>query len=537
MGAHRTKQIALMATLAVLAGCVDERERPIQVECVSFDQDLGPLFDRECVECHGGAEPAGQYSLATYLGAIGDGSDDVPNALAGDETSVLVTTLDPQSADAVHQPFAAEAHPLVRQWVVDCDLRLSPSPIHEPGILNPRSEDFHGELLREAKYDFQVCAECHGEEFEGGAAEAPCTTCHERGPKDCTTCHAEDLLQMGAHAAHLDQAETPLSFQACGKCHQVPQAFEDPGHVLLEDGELDPPPPEISFGPLAGLTPEGAAREGAPVFQETTSTCDNVYCHGDVFADTNAALTEPGWLLADQASCGTCHGLPPSTHAPGQDQCSHCHQAVVGPDLQILASDLHVNGEVDFADPDLGCSGCHGSSENAAPPVDVEGRSSTDLVTVGAHQSHLFSDISSTIECSACHQVPASVLDEGHIDSPRPAEVFPPEILDASLAAVRGASPTWDRSTATCADVYCHGGGELASDSMPVWTRVRLGEAVCGTCHGIPPAGSPHSPTMTLTNCVGCHSATVDQFGGIIVSGPPEARTSEHIDGETDVVF
>jgi hypothetical protein len=68
----------------------------------------------------------------------------------------------------------------------------------------------------------------------------------------------------------------------------------------------------------------------------------------------------------------------------------------------------------------------------------------------------------------------------------------------------------------------------------PVWTRVGFGEAACGTCHGVPPLDGVHAPTLTLGECHNCHPGTVDSFGNILITGPPGAETSEHIDGNVD---
>ena len=57
---------------------------------------------------------------------------------------------------------------------------------------------------------------------------------------------------------------------------------------------------------------------------------------------------------------------------------------------------------------------------------------------------------------------------------------------------------------------------------------------MCGACHGIPPAGVAHTPDMQISDCTTCHPS-VDQYGGIILTGPPDALTSLHIDGHVDL--
>src|SRR5437868_995698 len=89
--------------------------------CTSWKDEIGPLFTSRCASCHTGAQPAGRYDTGSYLGALGGGSDAVPNAIAGDAGSRLVTVLDPSpAADDVHQTVS-DLFPAVRGWVVDCN--------------------------------------------------------------------------------------------------------------------------------------------------------------------------------------------------------------------------------------------------------------------------------------------------------------------------------------------------------------------------------------------------------------------------------
>src|SRR5262249_27414977 len=157
-----------------------------------------------------------------------------------------------------------------------------------------------------------------------------------------------------------------------------------------------------------------------------------------------------------QASCGTCHGLPPANHGNNTSSCQTCHPAVAGPGISLVNLDLHVDGKVQVGDGSGTCSACHGSANNPAPPRDVAGNTDPSFVTVGAHQAHLNAShgISAPIDCSACHVVPTSVLGPGHIDHEGPATV-----TFSGLAVADSAQPKWDRNSATCSATYCHGGG------------------------------------------------------------------------------
>jgi predicted CxxxxCH...CXXCH cytochrome family protein len=374
--------------------------------------------------------------------------------------------------------------------------------IHPVGILDEASPDFHGADLERRGWDFALCGSCHGDDFAGGTSGVSCLSCHAKGPTACDTCHAE-RPETGAHPAHLGVG-SPASYE-CGECHEVPARWDADGHIL-RGGVADPAPAEVRFAGAAAQTPAFAVRRAAPSYDPATATCSDVYCHGDALADGGATLTRPRWSATGtgQADCGTCHGDPPDTHAGGA--CASCHPA----------SAPHIDGVLAIG-TSPGCGGCHGSDETGAPPRDLSGNQLTSALGVGAHQRHLQGGaaLRGPLACAECHAVPSAVTDPGHIDTPPPAEV----------ALVGGGA--WNRTDATCA-TWCHG------ESQPVWTRVGDGQVFCGSCHGIPPVGAPHTPDLELPDCAGCHAGTVDAFGFIRRSGPPGAETSLHMDGHVD---
>lgn len=182
----------------------------------------------------------------------------------------------------------------------------------------------------------------------------------------------------------------------------------------------------------------------------------------------------------------------------------------------IDAPPADADAPVDAGDP---CTGCHGTGDQPAPPRGLTGETATSVRGVGAHRAHLRdSDWHRDVVCADCHRVPTALLDVGHIDSARPAE-----LTFGALAEVDDATPAWNG--ATCAGVYCHGatrgGGE---HSAPTWTVVDGSQATCGACHGAPPP-APH-PAVPSTTCAGCHP-----FAGLAPENP-----DTHIDGELDVV-
>lgn len=499
------------AMVAAALGACAERRAPAEGACVTWQSSVAPLL-AGCTGCHGGAAPAAGYDLTSYLGALGGGSDELPDAIAGDAGSRLLTRLDPATADAPHQ-LAGEALAVVQRWIVRCELAALDTPLHARGVLDPASGEFHGATVAALGWDLGVCARCHGEDFAGGSSGASCNGCHAGGPTGCQSCHSLDErraprgAQGGARpygaglldGAHRRHADAGLS---CAECHRVPEAWDSAGHVrgAAGDGGLagsaDPAPAEVVLG-------EGARRGGAePSY--AGGRCTGVYCHGATLAGGGGAAPAPSWRGGPaQGGCGSCHGAPPPSHA--DDRCEVCHPP---------AAARHLDGVVTVGDG-AGCSGCHGDATSPAPPRDLSGATATSAPGVGAHRAHLEAPhlLRGPIACATCHRVPARLGDAGHLDSPAPAEV------EASLG--------WDGGSQTCGSAWCHG------PARPRWTS--RGQVTCGTCHGIPPADAAHAPGLPLSSCAGCHPRTVDAFGNILVTSGPGGLTSEHLDGNVDL--
>jgi predicted CxxxxCH...CXXCH cytochrome family protein len=279
--------------------------------------------------------------------------------------------------------------------------------------------------------------------------------------------------------------------------------WTDAGHLFHADGSVIGSA-QVTFGALAQTSGAQARWDG--------ETCANVYCHGATISDTAATLRSPSWNGgANDGACGTCHGLPPSNHA--NPRCNECHVRVVDANGALIGGSLHVDGKVSLGDDSGTCLACHPSPG-------------------GAHASHTQAThrLAAPLTCTECHLVPNALMSPGHIDHDQ-ADVFPAGT--SALARTNSAKPSWDRSSSTCSDVYCHGGGQLlAADGAasirrtPSWIQ-GSGPAECGACHGIPPVDAAHAPPMTLADCHRCHR-TVDATGALqiathmngIVDGP-----------------
>lgn len=342
--------------------------------------------------------------------------------------------------------------------------------------------------------DNAACGDCHG----SSTNFAP--------PADTSGNTSTTSTGVGAHDAHMKDGPYRVALQ-CLDCHLVPVAVSAVGHI---DSAL---PAEVIFGPLAktkGVT---------PVWNGTT--CTDVYCHGVALSGgTNNA---PNWTTVDgtQADCGTCHGLPPDPPHPAQADCETCHADVVNAAHQIINKSLHINGEVNVSGGAQTCTSCHGSgANNNAPPPDTQGHTATSFTGVGAHQSHMTTNISANISCVECHIVPNQISDPGHNDTALPAE-----ITFGTLAKTGNLTPAWNGTT--CANVYCHGKFTGGLNTSPTWTTVNGTQAACGTCHARPPSTGKHRINdHDNLSCSACHGSNYSSTS---------VRIVDHINGIKDV--
>jgi predicted CxxxxCH...CXXCH cytochrome family protein len=138
----------------------------------------------------------------------------------------------------------------------------------------------------------------------------------------------------------------------------------------------------------------------------------------------------------------------------------------------------------------------------------------------GAHATHL----AANLDCDACHVKPPP-RDRSHADGEAKISWGPIATANGTL------TPRFERSSGACTSVYCHGAftGGNASNA-PRWARTGAGEARCGTCHEIPPAGAHPPWEMDLSSCSGCHPSTVTTAGALI-----RGRGTAHVDGRVSL--
>ena len=365
MPGHRIHRIlASIFLIIIAAGCSELRNNNpvISIPLPSYESGVKQILEMQCVSCHSGVLPDGDYDLSSFIGILDTGTDDIPNAIPGDASSVILQKIG--SSGSMNKYIGSQENEnLLHRWVIEARIGLRNPTAHLDGWTNPADkENFHGVFLQRTNWNIAACMECHGTDFKGGIAERPCLVCHTETPTDCTTCHGrsfnpsaappKDLLGnvttvsrgVGAHETHLSGGNFSKKVE-CTECHTVPARYDDEGHID------DTPNAEVIFGEF---TAQFEGRLGAsPVKQDLT--CANVYCHGAFPAGNHS--NAPIWNITDgsQAACGSCHGIPPTTITrnnithPNIFDCAFCHASVIAPGtFTIIDKSKHINGVVNF---------------------------------------------------------------------------------------------------------------------------------------------------------------------------------------------
>lgn len=451
---------------------------------------------------------------------------------------------------------------------------------HPDAWKDPASGGFHAYA---ADRGLASCQPCHGTSLDGvGApvAKGACATCHGASwSTTCTMCHGGvadatgappkatwgnggDAPRVGAHGAHVNAGAVAAAFD-CGTCHVKPVDAFAAGH-------LDGGTAEVTFGGLAILG-------SSPAWDRAGATCASTYCHGS--PAKGASNPTPTWTRVGQgeAACGACHGLPPPPPHPvvstDRTRCWPCHDKTMdsaGALVPWSSGGKHLDGTVQSgghppewmdrtstgfhavsanrglegcaschgatldggaaracsschgATWKTGCTMCHGGVDNqtGAPPTPTWGKDA-EPVRVGAHTRHVAGGpLTNPIACVACHPQPADALSSGHVDAQEYADVT------FSGIAAQGITPIWNRASATCV-TYCHGAGlpGVGTNRTPVWTG-GAAQAVCGSCHGIPPNTGGHWHIgYGLAECGDCHPRAY----------PVSVDRARHLNGRIDV--
>lgn len=258
--------------------------------------------------------------------------------------------------------------------------------------------------------------------------------------------------------------------------------------------------------------------QGCSKFDNTVTQAPEINTHPHGWANPTSANFHGKYIVDNKQwnlnQCKSCHGNDYSG-GTANSSCLGCHNSSGGPE---------------------NCRLCHGNSDHANPPKGLTGDTSTSSLGVGVHVAHVNSpDFSAALHCTDCHSF-SGFSDPNHIgNSPDGiAEINFGTLANDTLLGGVHPDPSWNRNTATCSNVYCHGAFKGGNSAAGIWTDPK--SVVCGSCHGDPTTGNPtprtngiftapHFSFMTKNTCYICHGTVINPLGDII-------DKTKHVNGE-----
>ena len=409
-----------------------------------------------------------------------------------------------------------ESHlsPALNMTCDDCHSGYLDHPLHKDRILNGydsvNETQTGGDIIffsaknADAVWDNSTgtCANmsCHGTVSWYTTEESSCQLCHGPGLANDPLVLGGDGIN-GKHSIHAQDLD-----YSCETCHSNYKT--NPLHM---NGQLD----SDSTAELISFEGEDSA-----VWNNSTGTCDNLSCHGSV-----------SWYTTEESTCQLCHasGLandPMTLNGSGSDGKHVAHVGEHGYSCDIChngykSNTLHGNGLLDadgagqiiyFADgftatwdnstgtcanlschgsinwyttEESGCQLCHGPGL-PNDPLALNGSGSD-----GKHLTHV-SDRG--YSCETCHNGYKSnpLHSNGELDTDGLAQL---------VVFAEEDTATWNNSTATCANLSCHG-------SVSWYTTE---ESTCQLCHASGLANDPM--TLNGSGSYGKHIAHVGEHG------------------------
>lgn len=514
---HRIFLFACTAVALAAVGCVDERTTIASAPI--YEDEIAQLLGARCEKCHGVEDAGTSLRLDGYLRSLGCSQPESATLMqddAGAPLSDLRDLIDVLGRKNHADLLTPREQVRLRAWVLS-DAPLHRAVVHAPGMLNPRSSNWHGRLAAGDRFSRltdpknpDACGRCHAGApvtpagIRHSAPGAPaCTSCHAepKGVLACGTCHGDGaavaygprddcgapLRGADAHQAHVEGSRLGGEALQCESCHPASDAALRGKHA---NGMVD-----VVFDPAR--VGKGAS------FESGTGECA-VRCHNQ-----GGARARPRFDEREPMGCGDCHKQPPSDHYAGA--CDTCHVETDKTGSALRTNILHMNGKVDIADGSGRCGSCHGSGSDPMPAT-------------ASHRLHRATTLTEVITCSECHVMPQAITSVGHLDI---GEVTPADVVFGPRASARSQQPTYEAGT--CRNIACHGAG--LPDGIERALRWDEPSTVsCSGCHAAPPSGM-HPQASTCASIV-CH-------GSEVRAGTPAAITEGgralHIDGKIDV--
>lgn len=266
----------------------------------------------------------------------------------------------------------------------------------------------------------------------------------------------------------------------------------------------------LYYGLFITLIASALIYQGCSQLDNDVTMAPDIDTHPDGWANPSSNNFHGAYIINKKQwnlqLCKSCHGSDYTGGSAGSS-CLGCHNQSGGPE---------------------NCRLCHGNSEHSNPPKGLYGDTSITNLGVGVHVTHVNNPrYSASLGCSDCHAF-NGFSDPNHIGNnpDGTAEITFGALAHDTLGGPIRPNPVWDRNTATCSSVYCHGTFREGNvNAVGVWTNPN--SVVCGTCHGDPLTGNPtprtngiftepHYSFMTIQSCYICHGTVINPQGVMV---------------------
>ncbi len=395
--------------------------------------------------------------------------------------------------------------------------------------------------------DPKVCNTCHFHNSSSGSFSGGCGSCH--GVTAATT------PATGGHLRHAGTGVAGRLALACSSCHGAitgishingsvqwdltalgsASGYKTPAGVYALTGSTGTAAPSAAYGQCANMychsTVQGGGGLGAPVYSQpawggSALTCGG--CHKDMAVDATAPGSHAIHAQTAAIACSACHsGL-------GKDTVGHANGSINLAFTGSAANTAYSKGNSFAAGLGYGscsanlchgqgtpswggtlwsttdqCGKCHSSAAAGAVTAAVPfyGTSFPAKITantdpkVGAHTSHITGtdSLSGALSCADCHGA-VTLNSAAHMNGST-------GFVWSALATTGGLVPSYNVTTGSCSNVYCHGakmsGGDTSgTNRTPTWNvaflPATISAAGCGTCHGFPPSAASGHPAVTI---------------------------------------
>lgn len=231
---------------------------------------------------------------------------------------------------------------------------------HKDGILNPASDNFHGKYIASINWNISSCQSCHGVNYAGGKSSPSCKTCHtsDKGPQACNTCHGNfgDANQVAPPKDLSGNSSTTSKGVGAHTTH-----LSASGLTMTYDCAACHPGDPASdnyFIQHIGAPPadikfnDFASLTSTPSYDFKNHTCANVYCHGN-FEFSKSASSYAFVYTADKMEGNNYSPLWTKVNGT-QAKCGTCHG-----ELDASGKLVSAVPKGHIASPITGCVNCH----------------------------------------------------------------------------------------------------------------------------------------------------------------------------------